>query len=706
MKISLGNFGNQVAEPQRQAQVPGGDPVGQAMQQLGHTGMQIAGKLMQEKRQELEDMARVKGANADLDHKIFVKNKTQEISDKIARGEISYKDAADVFRKDVESQPIPVIEGLPPALQEGVRLGFKRTITDAQFTIGKAVEGAQRAEFKGEFASAIDKLGKLAGMPGADIEKINAQMDLLTPLAKSAGIPEDAFGKTLQDAKDRNWTNHATQRAMESKDDLEKIEQLERDLTAADGFYAMKLDTDKRNAVLRSVINDRIRIENLMRHDIDRREAKTEKVLGEVDRQIASGIPMTPDMLLTWSAKVKGTAFEGDFKQRIEEEGQVQQVLRLPIEQQRTFIQQKESALMTGGGSVRDKANLGRLKTAVEQNTKQLQNEPLLFAQNRMGQQVKPLDLASMLEPNGAVNLGAQMAERVATITALQKQYGAQVKMNPLLPQEVEMLGTVLDKVTPKQQASLFGVLRASFNDDNAYTSTMRQLAGDSPVKALAGAIYAKQRGITLETKWFGTDSVASSTDVAETLLVGEGIVNKTKAQKAEDGAGKSMYLPPRNAFNTAFSDVAGDLYRGGRSAAQEIDLQAAYTYYVGRAAQLGRLTSTPTDIDSKLVKESLAATVGEPINFNGWGMVTAPWGMDKEQFTTSVWHSFARAVKESGLPGTLADQFANYGLMHYRGGSYVPTMGGLPVISPKTGKPLVLDVGGSPINPGLKVPQ
>lgn len=549
MRIPMGNFGNVVAEPQRAVMTPNNDPVNAALGRVGQTGMQVADRVMHERRQEIEEMARVKGANADLDHKIFVKIKTQEISDKIARGEISYKDSADIFRKEVESQPVPVIEGLPPAYQENLQIGFRRTIADAQFAIGKAVEGAQHAEFKGQFGAALDKLGKLAGMPGADVDKINQQAELLIPLAKKADIPEDAFGKTIQDWRDRNWTNQATQRAMQAKDDLAGLQQLEQDLTAADGYYAQRLDTDKRNVILRGVINDRMRIENRMQHDVDRREAKAEKSIAEMDRQVASGIPMTPDMALTWAAKVQGTAFEADFRQRIQEERQVQEVLHLPIDQQKTFVQQKEAELLNGGGSVRDKANIDRLKAAVEKNTKQLQNEPLLFAQNRMGRAVTPINLASLLEPDGAAKLGDQMADRVATIAALQKQYGPQVQMHPLMPQEGEMLTKVLNEATPKQQATLFGTLRASFNDDDVYTSTMKQIASDSPVKALAGAIFAKQRGITLEKKWFGTDSVASSTDVAETLLVGESIVNKTKAQKAEDGVGKSLYLPPRNAL-------------------------------------------------------------------------------------------------------------------------------------------------------------
>lgn len=86
--------------------------------------------------------------------------------------------------------------------------------------------------------------------------------------------------------------------------------------------------------------------------------------------------------------------------------------------------------------------------------------------------------------------------------------------------------------------------------------------------------------------------------------------------------------------------------------------------------------------------------------------MVTAPWGMSSERFKSNALYAFRKAVKESGLPGAMEHQFENYGLMHYRSSTYVPTMGGLPVVNPKTGKPVVLDVGDSPIDAGMKVPQ
>lgn len=710
MRIPLGNFGNVVAEPQRQAQIPAGagTEVGAALARLGQVGMQVAADKMEEQRALEDDLYKTRSLIAYQEYDLETKTAIERSKQRLHAGEIDRLAFVAEVNDARQKSFTKTIGSLPSnRYSENVsRLSLGLNKTFALQAAG-IVEQDQQREFGANAAALLDNAGKAAGMPGADIDLLNEQAgNAYLQLAARAGTPKDKAETTVQDWRDRNWTNQATQRAMDARDDIERLQQLERDLTAEDGFYAMRLDTDRRNAILRSVVNDRLRLENRLQLDVDRREAKAEKAIAEMDRHVASGIPIPVDLRLAWGERVKGTAFEGEFRQRLQDEEQVQQVLRMPIEQQIGFVQKKETDLMTKGGTPQDKTNITRLRSAVDNNLKQLQEAPLVFAQNRAGYTVRPLDLSVLISADGASKIGSELEERVATIASFQKQYGPQVKMHPLLPQEADMLINVLNQITPKDQSTIFGTLRASFNDDKGYLAVMQQIAPDSPVKALAGAIYAKRRGITLEKNWFGSDSVAAATNVAETLLIGESIVNKTKAQKAEDGVGKSMYLPPRGAFQTSFASVAGDLYRNGRSKAQETDLEAAYAYYVGRAAQTGRLTSTPSDIDSALVKESLAATVGEPINFHSRGMITAPWGMDSERFENNIAYAFQKAVKDAGLPGAIAYQFENYGLIHYRGGTYVPTMGGMPVLDPKTGAPLVLDAGDTLVDPGMQVPR
>lgn len=691
MRIPTGNFGFQSPTVQRtHVEVGGVDAVGRGMQQLGNIGMQATADAMAEQRREDEALARAKASNALLDHEIQVKTLATDIESRLTDRSLSYTDAQAAFKDGYAKLDKPKIEGLDPAGLETFDKGLKRTEFSGFAHVQQASDKAKRADFKGQADIALDRLGKLAGMPGADIEKINGQADTLDPLGRVAyGANWD---KAKQDFKDRNWLNHATQRAMESKDNLEAIGQIEKDLTAADGFYAGKLDTEKRNGVLRAVINDRLRIENKIQHDADRAEAKAEKTIGEIDRQISSGVPATPEMWADWAGKVKGTAWESDFRQRLTDEAEVQKVLRLPIEQQRAFVQKKEEALLNGGGSVRDKANTERLKTAVDANLKQLQSDPLLFAQNRTGQPTQPLDIAALAQPGGGDAVRENLRDRVASITALQKQYGAQVQMKPFLPQESQFITSALNQANPKQQVELFGTLRLAFGDDAAYTAAMQQIAPDSPVKALAGMLMAKQRKITLEKNWIADDVTASSGDVAATVLEGENLINKTKGQKSEDGKPlRSLYIPPIKDFENEFAKYAGDAF-AGRPGALDVGVQAAYAYYVGKSAKTGRLNADSKDYDGKLIEEALTATLGAPVSYGSGGTVFAPWGMDKGTFKDKVKESFAAEIKARGMPDSTKDMLPSLGLRNLGDGSYYVTQGRNFLYDGK-GKPVTIKV-------------
>ncbi|KAK6697411.1 hypothetical protein SNK04_013983 [Fusarium graminearum] len=88
-------------------------------------------------------------------------------------------------------------------------------------------------------------------MPGADIDAVNLRADeLVGGLGRSSGLDDAASGKLLQDFKDRNWTTHATQQAIFNREDPAGLAKLEHDLSAADGFYANKLDPEAQCAAV------------------------------------------------------------------------------------------------------------------------------------------------------------------------------------------------------------------------------------------------------------------------------------------------------------------------------------------------------------------------------------------------------------------------------------------------------------------------
>jgi hypothetical protein len=627
------------------------------------------------------NMARAQAANALLDHEIAVRTTAEAYERKIQAGEIHYGEARKRFDEEVGKIALPPIAELDPVGRENFDKGIKRNAFTGGTALERSVEAARKDDFKSQFVGNLDRLGKLAGMPDADIDKINAQAAEFAPLATAAGLPKAVVDKAVQDFRDKNWLNHAEARAMKSRNSLSAIRALEQDLTAADGFYANRLDIERRNVVLRSVGADRLRIETKIQHEQVRREARAERVLGQIDQHIASGVPATAEMWSNWQSLVKGTPAEQEFSSRVNDEREVQAVLRKPMSEQLAFVQQREAALDTEGGTVRDRANLSRLQNAVKANVKLLQEAPLLFNANRTGEEVTPLDFAALDDEARSGEIAEQVATRMASIEAMRKEYGADVPQRPLLPQEAQALSAQLEKSTPKQQAAMFATLASAIDDPQAYRSTMQQIAPDSPVRAIAGMLATRDRTLVTDTHWFREPDTVTSAKAAQTMLEGANLLDATKAQKGTDGKPKTgLFLPEDSSLQAEFQDKVGVAF-AGRAGAADMAFQAVKAYYVGRAAQTGRLAADNKDIDSKLVLEAITATLGTVVDFNGNGEALAPWGMDEDTFETQV---------RAKLPAKLRE--ADIGLRNAGESSYYVVQG-RSFLHDANGKPIVIDL-------------
>jgi hypothetical protein len=635
------------------------------VEDLGNT----AASLTERRYAESVNLARAQASNALLDHEIAVRTKADDIRQRLETGELSYDQAQATFEKEAGQIERPQIPHLDPVGQQNLSKGLDRNLFSGQLTVQRAAETAEKANYRDQFAGALDRLGKLAGMPGADIDEINAKAEAFRPQARAAGIPAPVVDKTIQDFKDRNWLNNATQNAMESANSLPDLRQLQHDLTASDGFYAGKLDTDKRNAVLRSVLADISQIETRNAHQADRREALAERALAQIDQQISTGIPATAAQWAMWDEATRGTSQAQEFQERMKDEDTVQGILRKPLAEQVGYIQEQTRKLDSEGGTLRDRANLARLTNTVKANMQQLQTSPLLFNANRTGLPIAALDLAQFETPEGQTQIAQQIQGRMATLGTMRKAYGADVPMRPLLPQEAQQVASMLDRGSPQQQVQLLGSLRSAIADPDAYKGALQQIAPDHPVIALAGMIATNQQPLTLTTHWFKPNDMLTGPAVAQTLLQGERMLNASKSQKAEDGRPNAkLYLPSDDALKVSFQDAVKDAFAGREDAAQDA-FQAVKAYYTGRAAQTGKLASSKGDIDTDLVDESVKAVLGDVDNYKGNGAVLVPWGMAVDDFEDRAHAALVSELKARGMSDAIAS--SDYGLRNRSGSSY-----------------------------------
>ena len=698
MRIPIGNFGNKLPDPVQHGSVSGEgtDAAARAAQGLGNTGMQVASDVMQVqardaaiKQQEAEALARAKAGNALLDREIGIKTINADLEKRLMDGTLQHDKAEEAYTTAVQQLEPVSMDGADPVTTENMNKGLKRVEFSGLQSTQAMAERAKIVDYKNQADVALDKFGKLAGFPDADIEKINAQADSLDAIGSAS------YGKNWaavkQNFKDRNWFNQASQRTMENRNNMDGLNRLEKELT--DGFYTPKLDTDKRNMLLRGVMNDRLQLENRIEHDQAKAKSQATINLNKIDQQIASGIPITAEKWDEYSQQVKGSGLEVELVNRMKNEMEVQDMLRMPIEKQISFIQEKQAGVQQGG-DMAEAANVERMRRVVEANVKQMQEDPLIFNQARTGVPVEPIAVESLLQPNGSETVKNIVTDRIASIRATQEKYGDQVKMRPFLGQESKMLVAMLDRMQPEQQGQLFSSLHKSFPDTESYLSAMRQIAPDSPIKARAGAMIAAGTKMNLVTSWRNSDPdlVGTAEGVANTLLTGENILNKTKSQKAEDGNTKTFPIPPEKEFREAFSTQVKSAYANNPEVYQS-DMQAVRAYYVGKSAAEGDVSGV---IDSPRMKEAVRSVVGEVVSVDDGdrGDVIAPWGMDESTFTDRLDTALVNKLTALNVPELIIDQRESLSFRNAGNGKYY-VLAGKNYKVDSTGNPIVIDVIG-----------
>jgi hypothetical protein len=329
----------------------------------------------------------------------------------------------------------------------------------------------------------------------------------------------------------------------------------------------------------------------------------------------------------------------------------------------------------TGGEGAADALDRQKeVARALQLSGEARQKDPAGFAiANNMGYHALPDDPQGVLD-----ELKSREAVRAQTSQAV----GVAVPL--LAPGEAKAMGRALDDADEKKTAETFATLHATLGAAG-YRDVMQQLAPDSPVKAYAGQIFPAQP------------------QVAETLVSGEALINRSRNTKGEDGKPvKNLLLPDKPTFDAAFTDAVGDAFAGDAQALETAQ-QAAYAYYVGDAAKTGRLTNDKNGIKTADVSRAIRAAVGERASLHGYQDALTPLGMTASDFEDAISAQYFAETARRGIPrAAAAREFSGFGVVNFAPNQYMLTRGRQPFAL--NGKPVILDVT-KPLITGLRTP-
>lgn len=686
MRIPTGNFGNAVPTSQpTNVSIGNAGAVGQAMSGLGA-----------ELEQQTNSIIRARAGDALLDYQIKIKDINESIRQGVESGTLRADQIQKTYQDAVSKLDKPTFAGLDISGQEVATRGLKRYEATGLSTVMGYYHSALKIEARDQVDSQLDQLGKLANYPDADVEKINAMAAGLTDQGRMAYGAN--WQKVYQNWVDKNWFNQANQRVTEAVNNGGALADLRKELTAGDGFYINKLDTDRRNALVNQIVGHESRIQAKAAAAEAKREALAARTYNSFAQQVYSDLPTTAEQQERLLAATKGTSVEGDVKDLLSDQETIRKVISAgPVESQ-NYVNNLYANLNANGGDTRQWRLAQRLNSAVQKTNKQLMESPLLFSQNRTGEAVAPLDMTALNPTAAAVTgamdgmdisqrFGAAIADRSATIDAVRHNTGVNVPRLLLLPQEAHAITGELKNQAPEGQAAMLSRLRSLVNHDSDYQSIMQQIAPDSPVTAYAGIIGGVSTPATVTSHLFSDDLTVTGQQVAQRLLAGNQILNPSKEQRNQDGSPKSFPIPPQKEFTKSIADKLDGVFSNMPQAYQQSE-QAIRSYYVARAAEKGLITG---EIDSDIMDESIRAVMGNIVSLNGKKTLT-PWGMSEKDFKIAAKQAFTDTVKQRDLPPTSLDRFDSMSLQYVGKNQYMVSYGKMPLLD-NSGNQIVIDV-------------
>lgn len=669
-QIPLGSFGT--ARVQQEVATNRVMPVdtsaqARASQQAASTVQNAALGVLDQVNQEDKALSRVKASNALIDRESQIKAIATDLDEQMRTGKLNYDKSEEAFNTAVSKLPALETPGLDEAQQGEIGNSLKRMQNSGLDRVREASVKGRIASAQSDLVSRMDMLGKDAAMPGANVDQINARMD-----AEDIDVAGRlAFGETWaskkQEFKDSNWSTHATQRVIEARESLGSLQKVEHDLTAEDGFYAKKLDPEKRNQLLNTVSGRIFQVKEHQQRQAEMREMKAERVLNQMDRQAATGIPPTPADQQRWKAALSGTSMAGEYNTRMGEMVESQNLLRQPIAVQQQYVDQKRLQMAKSGASVTEQANVARLQTAIDNNIKLMRDNPLTFNAMRTGVDVEPLDVSGITTPEGQVKLGEQIASRFDVVNSMRKAYGPEVARSPWKPEEQQMLTSVLAQADDGTKLQVLGAIAAASPSGADYAAAIKPLVADQPITVLAG--MAQFRGLK------GDDG----SDVPKLLMQGQKIL-----------ADKSTPKPKEELMRAAFDEHVGSSLQPG-TPQREQAYQGFKALYVSNANAKGVSYEAGDDLDKATAQKSVDMITGG-ISERGGAKVIKPYGMSDKVFDKVVDIELQGLAERSKFPvGQLEDMPLSP--VPGKEGSYYLLNAGRVQIDPTTNEPMVVKV-------------
>ena len=674
MKIPVGNFGYQVAQPGPRPRLAAGefdsgaaglDQVGRSLMQAGLNGLDAINRQAEEDKRQAQALAKAKAANAILDHETEVSAVTEDIKQQLSDGRLKHTDAAKEYQTRVGQIKTSQIDGIDPVTAENYSKGLKRAEFSGEKTLYSAVATARTADFRTQADGLLDKIGKKASLPGSSVEQLNAYID--TPDADAMG--RQAYGanweKKKQDWKDSNWNSSISQQAMSARNDLKSIDTLMQRITSGD--LSDKLDSDKRNMQVAKLDGYKTSLIQRQEAAAQRAERQAERYLKQAEAEFNTfqalsdkGAMVNPDYIDQVMAKTAGTPYQRGISALVKQAQENGGIASQPIVRQQATLDQLDAQIAKVGRTPELDKRREQVSKVLQQSQRDLKENGLRAGLERgVIENMAPIDISTPEAFASSISKRLEQAQTVGMWSG--------TAVSPLDAREAESMRTMLEALPAKQRSQAIATVSASVGP-KAATAIAMQLDKQSKPLALAFATATQQ---TTQGRY-----------TSELILRGD--------QAIRDGAVMKDDKKVTGWKASIAQEIDGAF--GNENTAQAVK-DAAYYITAGIAAENGG------NAGGSDIKRAVRLAVGGDIIERNGKKLPIPAGMDASDFEARLKTSAGAVAKQGSVRVAgvemSGEEFAaslpGQELMPVGSGRYAVIVKGRPVTS--NGKPVIVEV-------------
>jgi soluble lytic murein transglycosylase-like protein len=238
--------------------------------------------------------------------------------------------------------------------------------------------------------------------------------------------------------------------------------------------------------------------------------------------------------------------------------------------------------------------------------------------------------------------LVAGLRKRAGVADTMESRYGTEYTL--LTNGEVQQLTTSMTQMTSVERVAFMKRLAAG-SGERGFRSIMGQIRKDSPVTGMAGMMTYV--GGTVKVS---DEESRSAESIAQTISLGEDLLNPTKQAQQQNGLGR-FPMPPEQKMRAVWVDYVGDAYAGSPEQEQAA-YQAFKAFYAGERARSGGYDGK---LDDDVAMMAARAVTGGVMEIPGSGAkVLPPFGMDPNRVLSTLsaeWNKVMPTLGRGEIP-------------------------------------------------------